>query len=236
MKFKSVVTLLIFALLMPIIGCKQKAPDAERKLAEKAFRDAAVGKDCDKENYLAAEELLNRARELVNKKKYKEAKEIFISVTKKSKAVTEYFRTHPDECAPKKPEPEVKEEEEVVEETVQDPAEDPEMELPVIHFEFNEYTILSEDMEKLELTARWMQNFEEASIRVEGHADERGSIDYNMSLGEKRAREVRKQLILQGVDKARIKIISYGEERPVDEGHNEDAWKENRRAEMKRVN
>jgi peptidoglycan-associated lipoprotein len=81
-----------------------------------------------------------------------------------------------------------------------------------------------------------MKNFPERVVRIEGHADERGSIDYNMSLGEKRADEVKKRLLQAGIDSKRVKIVSYGEERPVDPGSNESAWFKNRRAEFKRVN
>jgi len=231
---KRFLTLLIITVIFGSIfsGCA-KPPKAERELAEKAFRDAAVGKDCDRENYLAAEELLNKAREEVNKKNYDKAKELFLAVKEKSDAIIKYYEEHPDECLPKKKEKKVVEEE--VEE-IQDPAEDPDLDFPVIHFEFNDYAIRSEDMEKVELMGRWMNNFPEKAVRIEGHADERGSIDYNMSLGEKRADEVKNALIRSGIDAKRIKIVSYGEERPVDPASNEDAWFENRRAEFKRVN
>jgi len=231
---RQVSILLVAAITMTMaFGCA-KPPKAERELAEKAFRSAAVGKDCDKENYLAAEELLNKAREEINKKNYDKAKELFVKVKKKSDEIVKYYQTHPDECLPKKKvEEEV--EEEVIEE-ISNPAEDPELVFPVIHFELDQYMISSDDMEKVELMAKWMMNFEEKVVRVEGHADERGSIDYNMSLGEKRASEVKNKLIQLGVDAKRIKIVTYGEERPVNPASNDDAWYENRRAEFKRVN
>lgn len=230
---QQVSILLVAAIAMTLaFGCA-KPPKAERELAEKAFRSAAVGKDCDRENYLAAEELLNKAREEVNKKNYDKAKELFLKVKEKSDAIVKYYQTHPDECLPKKKV--VKEEEEEVEE-IQNPAEDPDLDFPVIHFELDQYDIREEDMASVELMAKWMLNFEEKVVRIEGHADERGSIDYNMSLGEKRAKEVKNKLIQLGVDAKRVKIVSYGEERPVDPASNEDAWYENRRAEFKRVN
>lgn len=69
-------------------------------------------------------------------------------------------------------------------------------------------------------------------VRVEGHTDERGSREYNMGLGERRANAVRDFLVLQGVNANRIEVISYGEERPVAMGSNESAWAQNRRAEL----
>jgi peptidoglycan-associated lipoprotein len=231
---KRVLVLLMISVLAGLIfsGCA-KPPKAERELAEKAFRDASIGKDCDKENYLAAEELLNKAREEVNKKNYDKAKELFKSVKEKSDAILKYYQDNPDKCLPKKKE--AKKTKDNIEE-IEDPAKDPDLEFPVIHFEFNEYTIRSEDLNKVDLVARWLNNFPEKVVRIEGHADERGSIDYNMSLGEKRADEVKNKLIQSGIDSKRIKIVSYGEERPLDPASNESAWFQNRRAEFKRVN
>ncbi len=73
------------------------------------------------------------------------------------------------------------------------------------------------------------------NIIVEGHCDERGTSEYNMALGERRAQEAKKYLINLGVDGARMKTISYGEERPLDSGSNEEAWSKNRRAHFRIV-
>ena len=234
---KSIFIVLLIAIASLLFtACSPEPPEQERLLAEKAFRNAAVGKDCDKENYLAAEALLKKAREAVNNKEYDKAKELFIAVKKKSDAIAEYYRSHPDECMPKKEEDDSSGASDDVAEEVEDPASDPNMELPIIHFEFNESAIRSEDMELVERVARWLSNFEEISLQIEGHADERGSIDYNMSLGEKRAREVMNKLIQLGIARNRLRIISYGEERPANSAHNESAWDENRRAEFTRLN
>lgn len=233
---KSIFIVLLLAFTSILLSsCSMEPPEQERLLAEKAFRNAAIGKDCDKENYLAAEELLKQAREAINDKDYEKAKELFLAVKKKSDAVMEYYRSHPDECMPKKEDDSDGAEDDVAEE-IQDPADDPNMEMPVIHFEFNESAIRAEDEQLVERVAKWLGNFEEISLQIEGHADERGSIDYNMSLGEKRAREVMNRLIQLGVARNRLRIISYGEERPADTGHTESAWDENRRAEFTRLN
>ncbi len=233
MKKNIAFLLIVLSVLTTVfVGC-QKPPTAERELAERAFRNAAVGKDCDRENYLAAEELLNRAREEYNNKNYKKARELFLAVKQKSDEIIEYYRTHPDECLPKE---DVIEEEKDDFDEILDPAEDPNLEYPTVHFEFDDYTIRYEDQSKVELVARWMKNFPERVIRIEGHCDERGSRDYNMSLGENRARAVKNRLIQLGIDSDRIRIVSYGKERPLDPRSNEDAWFLNRRAEFKRVN
>ena len=69
-------------------------------------------------------------------------------------------------------------------------------------------------------------------MRIEGHCDERGTVEYNLALGEKRARAARDYLVSLGTPASRLGIISYGKERPVDPGHSESAWAENRRAEF----
>ena len=237
MRKKSVFIFSILILAILFTGCA-KPPDKERILAEKAFKNAMIGKDCDKEDYLAAEELLNQAREAINKKDYKSAKSLFLTAKKKSDAIVKYYRTHPDECSPKKvvKKEEPKQDNTMQEEDVTGTTKDPEMELPVIHFEFNKYDITQEDIPLVEKVAQWLQNFPDTSLRIEGNADERGSEDYNMSLGEKRAREVRDKLVELGIDKDRLKIISYGEEKPLNPAHNEKAWDENRRVEFEKIN
>ena len=125
-------------------GCRTRPPEQERLLAEKAFKDAALGKDCDRENYIAVEELLRKAREEVNAKNYENAKKLFAAVKEKSDAVVEYVRSHPDECSPsdkKKDSPSGTGRAEGETEEVSVPTKDPHMVLPIIHFDFNEYSI-----------------------------------------------------------------------------------------------
>ncbi len=72
-----------------------------------------------------------------------------------------------------------------------------------------------------------------ARIVLEGHADERGTREYNMALGERRGNSVSRYLVVQGVSVDAIEVVSFGEERPVNEGHNESSWSENRRVEIR---
>jgi peptidoglycan-associated lipoprotein len=71
------------------------------------------------------------------------------------------------------------------------------------------------------------------SVRLEGHADERGSREYNIGLGERRAQTVRRMLLIQGASTAQISTVSFGEERPAAFGNDEDSWSQNRRVEIK---
>jgi peptidoglycan-associated lipoprotein len=69
-------------------------------------------------------------------------------------------------------------------------------------------------------------------VRLEGHADERGTREYNLALGERRANAVRAYLLAQGASRSQIEVVSYGEEKPADGGHDEGAWRQNRRVEV----
>jgi peptidoglycan-associated lipoprotein len=81
----------------------------------------------------------------------------------------------------------------------------------------------------LQQNGDWLLGNPQYNIRIEGHCDERGTIEYNLALGERRASAVRDYLVSLGVDAFRIRIVSYGEEDPADPGHDEAAWARNRR-------
>jgi OmpA-OmpF porin, OOP family len=101
-----------------------------------------------------------------------------------------------------------------------------------IHFDFDQYELRPDARAILKRHAAWMMENQDAilTIVVEGHCDERGTAEYNMALGQRRANAAAKYLIDLGVDAKRISTISYGFERPLDPGHNEEAWAKNRRA------
>lgn len=99
------------------------------------------------------------------------------------------------------------------------------------YFEFDSAVLKPEARAALTAYAEYFRN-NPSSIRLEGHADERGSREYNMALGERRANAVRDYLILQGVSRSNIETVSYGEERPAEMGSNEYAWSQNRRVEL----
>lgn len=101
-----------------------------------------------------------------------------------------------------------------------------------VYFDFDSYAIKPSEIPKIEQVAGYMKSKGGVKLVVEGHCDERGSNEYNFSLGERRAQAVRAYLINLGVSAERIQTVSYGEERPVDSGHNEEAWSRNRRAEF----
>ncbi len=99
-----------------------------------------------------------------------------------------------------------------------------------IHFDFDRSNIRPDAREILLGHADNLQGTPDADVLVEGHCDERGTNEYNMALGERRARSTRDFLVSYGIEPARLSTISYGEERPLDPGHDEGAWARNRRA------
>lgn len=99
-----------------------------------------------------------------------------------------------------------------------------------IHFDYDEYALREGDREILNRNAEALKKFDFIKITVEGHCDERGSVEYNLALGERRAVAVMNYLVSLGVPKGNLSTISFGEERPLDPGHDEGAWARNRRA------
>ena len=99
-----------------------------------------------------------------------------------------------------------------------------------IHFDFDKSDIRTDGREILQKNADWLQNNPDIKIQIEGHCDERGTAEYNLALGERRAMSTKKYLISLGISADRIYTISYGEELPIDPNHSEDSWAKNRRA------
>lgn len=98
-----------------------------------------------------------------------------------------------------------------------------------IHFDFDKSNLKPEARDLLNKLGEFMQTHKEATVLIEGNCDERGTVEYNLALGERRALSAKKYLVNLGVDQGRIKTISYGKERPLDPRHNEEAWAKNRR-------
>jgi len=99
-----------------------------------------------------------------------------------------------------------------------------------INFDYDSYSIRPDAREILKANADYLLKHKVSSIVVEGHCDERGTAEYNMALGERRAQETKKFLVNLGINESTTKTVSYGEERPLDPNNNEEAWAKNRRA------
>ena len=99
-----------------------------------------------------------------------------------------------------------------------------------IHFEFDKSRLLPEAKEILKEKAEWLSMYEDVTVTIEGHCDERGTNEYNLALGDRRAESAKRFLTDLGISVSRLTTVSYGEERPVDLRHHEEAWAKNRRA------
>ena len=115
-----------------------------------------------------------------------------------------------------------------------DPLDDPKSTLAArsVYFHFDDFAIDDKYLPLVQAHGQYVAVHKKAHIRVEGNADERGSREYNLALGDKRAHIVAHQLELLGASAAQIDVVSYGEEHPKAEGHDETAWSENRRADI----
>ena len=106
----------------------------------------------------------------------------------------------------------------------------------VVYFDTDQYNIDSEDSTKLQRQAQYFSQYPNVTFTIEGHADERGTREYNLALGERRANSAKNYLVSLGIPASRIRTISYGKERPVALGSNESAWAQNRRAATVTIN
>lgn len=102
----------------------------------------------------------------------------------------------------------------------------------VFYFDYDQASIHSEDLDALASHGQYIASSPSARVRLEGHTDERGTREYNVALGENRAKAVERILQLQGVRPAQISVLSFGEEQPADYGHEKDSWALNRRVEI----
>ena len=97
-----------------------------------------------------------------------------------------------------------------------------------VFFDYDKYNLDADDMRALASQVAWLKQYPSTRVEVQGHADERGTRDYNIALGERRAQSVKSYLISQGIADARIQTISFGKDKPLDMGHDEAAWSRNR--------
>ncbi len=105
-----------------------------------------------------------------------------------------------------------------------------------IYFDFDKYNIRPDQKKRLIANAEFLKNNPRLIVRIEGNCDERGTNEYNMALGERRAMSAKKYLVDLGIAADRIRTISYGEERPLNHGHDEHAWSQNRRDDFVIIN
>jgi peptidoglycan-associated lipoprotein len=125
-------------------------------------------------------------------------------------------------------EPVTREVAKVEEETIKEKAAPAEM-FKDINFDFDKFSLRPEAREILKQHADYLAKNKDVNVTIEGHCDEKGTSEYNLALGERRAKEAVKYLKELGISAKRMKTVSYGKEKPLDQGHNEEAWAKNRR-------
>jgi peptidoglycan-associated lipoprotein len=108
-----------------------------------------------------------------------------------------------------------------------------ESQFKTVYFDFDKFNLRSDAKAALDHNFGLLTKYQDVIVKIEGHCDERGTVEYNLSLGEKRARAAMDYLVGLGIKTNRVSVISYGKERPVDPRHNEEAWAKNRRDEFR---
>ena len=99
-----------------------------------------------------------------------------------------------------------------------------------VFFDYDKHNVRNDQRAQLEKQAAWLKRYPQVQVTIEGHADERGTREYNLALGERRANSAKDFLVANGIAANRVRVISYGKERPVALGHDEASWAQNRRA------
>ncbi len=231
---KIVLCLSGLLIAMFMAGCP-KAPQKALDDAERALLDAQEKSDCAEEKYRAAEKLLEEARELVEKKDYEAAERKARAAEKLALEARQYADLTWEDCQRRKelarqaqnPQPTP-----VDENAGNDNELEEQLSLSTVYFAYDSSEVAPESRAALEDNIRWLRVNKDRAIILEGHTDERGTAEYNLSLGERRARSVRQYLIQLGIDGDRLSILSYGEEKPVAYGQSDADFSRNRRVEF----
>lgn len=248
--------LLTFGLVAALLlaACAKSPTDLLKKLKE-TLEGLQLAKKCAPESYRAAMKMYEEAMELDKKKAYKEAAasaEAALKLADKAKADAEANKAKCDAIADadKKggdlgtgsaggsgsgaPGGTASGENNPSLPGAETAPDSPVLEKVVVYFDFNSFEVRASDVPKLKQFAAALKGKATANIEVEGHCDVRGSVEYNLSLGEKRARAARAVLVGQGAAEKLITVISYGSEKPEVDGSSEEAHSKNRRAVINR--
>ncbi len=216
---------LILALALAMGACAQP-PEKALADAEQALREAVVVSECAKAEFAEAEAMLAEARRLVEAGDYDEAEVKARSARTLAERARKLGEERWEDCQKAKATPPV----EVVKDDIDGLLKDGR--LGTIYFTYDEATLSDEAQKTLQANAEWIRRHPEAKVTIEGHCDERGTAEYNLSLGERRASAVRKYLIQLGIEGPRLDVLSYGAEMPAVEGNTDESLSKNRRAEF----
>lgn len=230
-------SLLFLSGLGAFLGCAIPNADSELNLARQALDAAKTQRaaDCAKETYQAAEDAMAEAQRLAESGEVEKAQQ----KANEAKTLAEQARAaSPPGCdrpqvAETEPSPAPAPAPVVSTEAATVRSLEDALREGTVYFDYNDATIRSDSKTFLTEIAEILLKQNDRRLEIEGHCDVRGSTEYNLHLGERRARSVMKYLVTQGVQPQQLTIISYGEERPIDLGNSEDAHQKNRRAELR---
>jgi peptidoglycan-associated lipoprotein len=222
--------------LAALSGCPKKIPQPEIDAAEQSMSRLQSLQDCAPETVQAARAAMERAQELMKAERYEEAKTAFIA----ARNLAEKAQRECDEKKRREAEAEKKrlaelEAQNAARALEPPPPPDGSPGLVTVHFGFNAAELGDQARKDLASNAEYLRARPGLRVQIEGHCDSRGSTEYNLALGERRAISVRQFLTTLGVDPDRLELISFGEERLVSAEETEAAHAQNRRAEFREL-
>ncbi|HEY4715595.1 MAG TPA: peptidoglycan-associated lipoprotein Pal [bacterium] len=236
--------LLIMVAAVIFTGCP-KRPGKEIDAAKEAINaaKAAEAPTYAPDEFQSAEEMLAKAIAQSEEKKFKDSKQSAISAKERADLARELALKR--KTQKQKETPPAQEEVRFKEPSLTEiPEEEKTGEkgalgegikvksLKVIHFNFDSYILTQDAKDILKENAEWLEEMQKIHVLIEGHCDERGTEEYNLALGSRRAENIKSYLVQMGIAPERLSTISYGEEFPVDAQQSEEAWAKNRRAEF----
>ena len=225
--------LLVFAVVMA--GCP-KPPNQALDDAEEAVKQARSKSECAEDKFRAAERLLEEAKQLTKEKKYDEAERKAKAAAKLAKQAKAKAEANWEDCqkrlAAQKKNVEKAGEEPKESQSAESQEPKRNLELETVYFGYDTADLSDSARQTLQKNLRWMKEHPNRDVVLEGHTDSRGSVGYNLSLGERRARSVKQYLIQLGIDGERLDVLSYGEEKPAAYGDSVSAYRKNRRVEF----
>ncbi len=207
-------------------------PTEQMTEAESAIADAILAKKCAPEDYAAAERMYAKAQKLSDEEDYDGAEAAARAAKKLAIKARDKALANRDDCLRPKAEqpPDLSD---FAETNPAPPVDADSGGMKTVFFDYNAFELTGEARQTMANNAAWLKRNATAQITVEGHCDKRGSTEFNLALGEKRAKVVKKYLRSLGVQADRLAVISYGEEQPADYGDSEQSFARNRRAEFR---
>ena len=225
----SIITLLIFTFFA---GCSDP-PTEELDAAEKALLDARGSSDCAQEQYAAALKMLEEAKQLAADEEYDAAKLKAEAARNLAEKAKQDGLADWDECQRRKAQANmIKNPPKEETKTTPKITKEDDYELQTVYFQFNSTELAEDSKTALGDNSSWIKRNSGLLVVVEGHCDERGSTEFNLALGERRAVSVKKYMVRMGVDPNKLAVVSFGEEKPLSYGRGETDYRKNRRVEF----